>query len=117
MCSLFLCLNSTIRLSADETIAYMAIKFSIDSQNLQTDLNKIAIWEAKLKMAFVTRNKNLIIFNYTLHGHPLELLEQHEYLGQTIVQDLKLKSHVNNVYPKANNTLYFLPRNINISLT
>jgi len=68
-------------------------------------------------MAFVTRNKNLIIFNYTLHGHPLELLEQHEYIGQTIMQNLKLKSHVNNVYPKANKTVFFLSRNINISST
>ena len=43
-----MCLNSTIRLSADKTIAYMAIQFSIDAHNLQPELNKIAVWEEKL---------------------------------------------------------------------
>ena len=43
-----MCLSSTIRLSAHETIAYMAIHFSIDAQNLQPELNKISVWEEQL---------------------------------------------------------------------
>ena len=49
---IFLCLNSTIRLSADKTTAYIAIKLSIDAHNLQPDFSTIAVWEVKLKMAF-----------------------------------------------------------------
>jgi hypothetical protein len=47
-----MCLSSTLRLSADETIAYVAIQFSIDAHNLQPELNKIAVGEVKLKMVF-----------------------------------------------------------------
>ena len=73
-------LSFTIRLFADDTIAYMAIKSTI---NAQQDLDNLAIWEGKWKMAFcldkceilsVNRNKNPISFNNTLHGHPLESL-------------------------------------------
>jgi hypothetical protein len=63
----------------------------------------------------VTRNKNLIKFNYTLHGHPLESLEEAKYSGLTIRQELKWKIHVNNVCTKTNATLAFLRRNLNIS--
>jgi len=53
----------------------------------------------------------------SLHGHPHELLGKAKYLGLTIRQDLKWKNHVNNVYMKANITLGFLRRNLNISST
>jgi len=63
----------------------------------------------------VTRSKNLIKFNYTLHGHTLESLEEAKYSGLTIRQELKWKTHVNNVCTKTNATLSFLRRNLNIS--
>lgn len=40
-------LNSTIRLFAEDTIAYMAVKSTIDAQHLQQDLDKLAICEEK----------------------------------------------------------------------
>ena len=39
-------INSTILLFADDTIAYMGIKSTINA-HLQQDLNKLAIWERK----------------------------------------------------------------------
>ena len=36
----------------------------------------------------VTRKKNPITFNYTLHDHPLESLEQHKYLGHKSYKSL-----------------------------
>ena len=45
-------LNSTIRLFADDTIAYLAIKSNYSCEVLQQDLNKLCIWENKWKMAF-----------------------------------------------------------------
>jgi len=56
----------------------MAIKSTIDVQHLQEDLDKLAIWEGKWKMAFhpdkcnvlsLARNKYPIKFTlYTLHS-------------------------------------------------
>jgi len=58
--SLFLCyindiptgLDSTIRLFADDTIAYLVIKSNSDALNLERDLDKLAQWEQLWKMAF-----------------------------------------------------------------
>ena len=63
----------------------MAIKSTIDAEYVQQHLDKPGISKRKWKMAFhpakcnvgsVNRNKNPIKFNYTLHGHPLESLEE-----------------------------------------
>ena len=40
-------LNSTVRLFADDTIAYLPIKSKRDSRLLQDDLNRLADWETK----------------------------------------------------------------------
>lgn len=73
---------------------------------------KIAFYPDKRNVLFVTRNnKNLIKFNYTGHGPPLESLEEAKYIGLTIGQDLKKKSHVNNVCTKTDKTLGFFRLN------
>jgi hypothetical protein len=38
-------INSTVRLFADDKIAYLAVKSEADQLKLQEDLNKPAIWE------------------------------------------------------------------------
>ena len=95
--------------------AYLAMKSTIDAKYLQCDLDKLTIWEGKLKTAFyldkcnilsVARNKAPIKFNHILHGHPLESLEEVKYLHLTIRQDCKWKSHINNVCMKATKTLW-----------
>ena len=119
-------LNSTIRLFADDTIAYLVIKSNSDCETLQKDLNTLGIWENTWKMAFhpdkcnvmsISRNKNPFVYNYTLHGHILEHVDKAKYLGVTIQSDLKWHSHINNICNKANSTLGFLRRNLNISST
>jgi hypothetical protein len=40
-----------------------------------------------------------------------------KYMGVTIKSDLKCDSHINNITTKANKTLGFLRRNINIGCT
>ena len=40
-------LKSTVRLFADDTIAYLTIASENDALALQTDLNKLSIWEKK----------------------------------------------------------------------
>ena len=122
-------ITSTVRLFADDTIAYLTIKSNRDCTTLQNDLDKLgisSIWEQKWKMAFhpdkcnllsITWNKTPIKYAYTLHGHQLEHADKTKYLGVTIQSDLKWDSHINNITTKANKTLGFLRRNININST
>jgi hypothetical protein len=48
------CLKSTVRLFADDTIAYLAVTSEADAVDLhvQSNLNKLGIWEKKWKMEF-----------------------------------------------------------------
>jgi hypothetical protein len=132
--SLFLChindvstgLDSTIRLFADDTIAYLVIKSNSDALTLQRDLDKLAQWEQLWKMAFhpdtcnvltISRNKAPVKFKYYLHGHVLESVDKAKYLGVAISEDLKWESHISNICGKANTTLDFLRRNLNIGPT
>ena len=119
-------LDSTIRLFADDTIAYLTITSNKDCLTLQKDLDKLGIWENKWKMAFhpdkcnvlsISKSKNPIKFNYSLHGQVLEYVTSAKYLGVTIQSDLKWNTHINNISKKANNTLGFLKRNLNINST
>ena len=119
-------LDSTIRLFADDTIAYLAIKSNTDCVTLQNDLNKLGVWENKWKMAFhpdkcnvlsISKSKDPIKFNYSLHGQILEHVNSAKYLGVTIQSDLKWNTHINNISKKANSTLGFLKRNLNINST
>ena len=53
-------LDSTIRLFADDTIAYLTIKSNKDCLTLQKDLDKLGIWENKWKMAFHSDKCNVL---------------------------------------------------------
>ena len=55
----------------------------------------------KCEVINITRKRNIIHHPYTLHGHQLKHVDQTKYLGVTITA-------------KANNTLNFLRRNINV---
>jgi hypothetical protein len=107
-------ITSTIRLFADDTIAYLAIKSKRDALTLQQDLDKLSNWENNWKMAFhpdkcnvisITRNKKPIKCNYTLHGHTLDHVTKAKFLGVSIRSNLKWESHINNITKKANNIL------------
>ena len=45
-------IKSTVRLFADDTIAYLTISSDKDTQDLQKDLDKLAAWESTWKMSF-----------------------------------------------------------------
>ena len=114
--------KSTVKLFADDTIVYLTVS-SCDN-TLQEDLDKLAIWEVKWMMKLhpdkcqvlaITKKKTLIKKNYNLHDHTLEHVPSAKYLGITITSDLKWESHVTNISQKANKTIGFLKRNLNIS--
>ena len=118
-------ITSTVRLFADDTIAYLALKSPEDPTTLQKDLDKLAEWETRWQMEFhpdkcqvlqITRNRTRRVNSkYVLNGHTLEVVDAAKYLGVTITSDLSWNIHIQNTCKKANNTLNFLRRNIKIS--
>ena len=84
------CVESGIRLFADDCILYRCIKNQKDCDTLQQDLNNLAAWEKKWGMAFhpekcsairVTRARKPISSSYTLKGHTLNMEDSTRYLG------------------------------------
>ncbi len=72
-------LTSKVRLFADDTVVYLTISSDADAKILQEDLDKLATWETKWKMAFhrgkcqvlsITRNRTKQQHQYIFHGHP-----------------------------------------------
>ena len=119
-------LDSTVRLFADDTIAYLAIKSNADAAVLQRDLDKLGEWETKWQMEFhpdkceVLRiskkwKSNTLQPNYVLRGHELKVVSQAKYLGVTISGDLRWNTHITNITNKANATLAVLKRNVRTS--
>jgi hypothetical protein len=73
-------LRSTVRLFADDTIAYLTIASEDDAEHLQEDLNKLAQWgedwcmqfhPAKCTVLTVTNKRNPIVTEYTIRGQLL----------------------------------------------
>ena len=116
-------IKAKIRLFADDTIMYMTVS-SKSPGTLQDDLNKLVMWESNWHMMFhpdkceilsITRSKNPIITNYTLRGHILKRTISAKYLGINLDHKLSWRPHICNITAKANSTLGFLRRNLQIN--
>ena len=116
-------LHSSVRLFADDTIAYLVIECPNDAYLLQEDLNTLAGWEQQWRMKFhpskctkltVTNKRNPIQVNYQLHGHILASVSLAKYLGITVTDDLRWDTHIQSKCDKANRTISFLRRNLSI---
>jgi ribonuclease P/MRP protein subunit RPP40 len=117
-------ISSIVRLFADDTIMYMTMTNETDAAALQADLDKLAVWEETWKMKFhpdkcsvlrLTRSKTPKIHDYKLHDHILQAEERTKYLGVTIDSKLCWNTHIDNITKKANSSLAFLRRNLQIS--
>ena len=116
-------LNSIVRLFADDTTAYLVIVNPQDAEKIQDDLTTTGLWEVLWKMKFHATKCNVIIVTskrkplkseYKLRDHTLAKVTSAKYLGVTITEDLKWNTHINHTCAKANRTLGFLRRNLNI---
>lgn len=71
----------------------------------------------KCNVLTISRKNNTIPTSYKLHGHTLKTVESAKYLGCTFTSDLRWNDYVNNICNKANRTIGFLKRNLNIGST
>jgi hypothetical protein len=78
-------------------------------------------WEMTWQMNFnpekcyvihVTKMKIPLKFDYLLHSHILQPVDNSKYLDVTISNDLDWGPHINDITTKANKTLGFLRRNM-----
>ena len=113
-------IESEIRRFAGDCVCYREIKDE-DTMKHQRDIDRLGSWARMLGMTFqpvkcnmmqLTRERMKIHASYTLEGTDLEIVENINYLGVTITNDLRWNTHVSNVCTKANRTLGFQRRNL-----
>ena len=89
---------------------------------MQNDLDKLQAWENKWKMEFhpqkcqvlrLTNKRKPILSDYTIHNETLQCKKEANYLGVTLNEKMKWKTHVTNTANKASKTLSFLNRQLN----
>jgi hypothetical protein len=66
----------------------------------------------KCYVIHVTKKKIPLKFDYLLHSHILQPVDNSKYLDVTISNDLDWGPHINDITTKANKTLGFLRRNM-----
>ena len=118
-------IEGSVRLFADDTIAYMVVDNLSDAARLQRDLDRLERWEDLWQMEFhpgkcqvlrvtTKRKVNVVEASYSLRGHTLEVVDNARYLGVTVSGDLKWNRHITKVVNKANSTLACLKRNVKV---
>ena len=112
---------SQVRLFAGDTAVYLTVINPNDSNILQSDLDKLQEWERTWDMEFnpskcevlhISRARQQIHSQYTLHGEILESVDCARYLGVSITKDLNSNTHINQITSKANRSLGFVKRNV-----
>ena len=87
---------------------------------LQTDLDRLFIWEkrwemfspSKCQMVRVTTARDIINTVYILHGQVLEAVTGAKYFGVTISNSLSWNTHIDRITANVIRTLCFIKRNI-----
>ena len=113
--------ESKVRLYADDSLIYKAIKSADDSRDLQNDLDALGRWAEKWLMIFrpdkcklmsFTRSHSPTEFQYTLNNVNIQATDTHKYLGVHLSCDTKFNEHIDKIFHKANQKLGFLRRNL-----
>ena len=110
-------IHSQIRLFADDCLIYHSINTPNDHHILQRDLNTLTAWAKRWQMEFniskckilqVSTKHILSSFLYKMDNTPLEIVNQHNYLGVCIDHKLSWQPHIEIICNKANCILGFL---------
>ena len=114
-------IKSQVRLFADDTAVYLTVGSSDDRDILQADLDTLQTWEhawdmefnpSKCQVLHITKQKQPLNTQYTLHDQVLESTNTAKYLGVTLSKDLSLNEHISSITANANGTLGFVKRNV-----
>ena len=113
--------QSQVRLFAGDTAVYLTVISSEDANTLQADLDTLQEWERTWDMEFnpskcqvlhITRSRQPLQSQYTLHGLFLESVDSAKYLSVNISLDLNWNHQINEITGKTNGTLGFVKRNV-----
>ena len=114
-------IQSQVVLFADDTAVYLTVTNTNDSNILQSDLDILQeserTWDmefnsSKCQVLHISRARQQIHSQYTLHGEILESVDCARYLGVSITKDLCWNTQINQITSKANRTLGFVKRNV-----
>ena len=114
-------IHSQLRLFADDCLIYRPINSPEDHTILQNDLLKLSIWANIWQMKFnvkkccilkVSTLRTTRNFTYIMYSIPLQVVEQHHYLGVLLNNKLSWIPHIHLICNKANRLLGLLRRNL-----
>ena len=115
------CINSPLRLFADDCLLYGVIDSVEDTNRLQEDLTRLSEWTNTWQLKFnvskctvirCTRSLTPLTHDYILNNHILNISDQHTYLGVIIHKTLSWSPHISDIVTKASRTLNFMKRNL-----
>ena len=102
--------DSILNLFADDTLLYRAINNVRDSEQMQADINSLALWSSENELPFnplkseaisLTRRRNTkIVVKYQLDGVDIPEVTTMKYLGVLLDRTLTMRDHVEYVTQK-----------------
>ena len=113
--------KSELRLFADDTVLYRAIKSDHDHQILQEDLQNLTKWASDWQMDFnaskchllrITNKRKPFQSTYSANSEVLAKVPQCDYLGVRCSESLRWGAHCSKVAAKANKTLGLIRRTL-----
>ena len=113
--------KSELRLFADDTVLYRAIKSDHDHQILQEDLHNLTKWASDWQMDFnaskchllrITNKRKPFQSTYSANSEVLAKVPQCDYLGVRCSESLRWGAHCSKVAAKANKTLGLIRRTL-----
>ena len=115
------CVNSKVRLFADDCLLYREIKNNQDQIDMQRDLDALMDWGSTWGMKFnakkcnimrVSRSRKPLQHFYSLGNEILQEVSDAKYLGIQIDNKLDWNKHISTVAARGQSKLAFLNRNL-----
>ena len=115
------CVNSKVRLFADDCLFYREIKNNQDQIDMQRDLDALMDWGSTWGMKFnakkcnimrVSRSRKPLQHFYSLGNEILQEVSDAKYLGIQIDNKLDWNKHISTVAARGQSKLAFLNRNL-----
>jgi hypothetical protein len=113
--------SSPMRLFADDSVIYRAIRTQKDLESLHQDLQKVFEWAEKWDMKFnvdkcthvcITLKTKPRAYNFTINGKAIPKEKSCKYLGVTINETLSWNTQSEQVRSKASRTLGLIRRTL-----